>query len=343
MSTLRDRTRTRRTLMMAGLAAALSLLAVAAHLSGGATASRLSAASARTGQPVFPGFAAWRAGASAIRITLADETYMLVATGEGWRLGSREGYPVRQDRLAELATGLESLIWNMPRTQDPDKLGRIGLGDPRESGTGALLELIGRDGEVGAALITGRKGEFTYARRPDETLAFRVTGNLPPLYSSEAWLDLRFLDIHEDAVSAVRLTDSEGESLFLTREVGSNDRSFRPAPPYQNYRLTSRLAVTGPALALTRFLPIGVKPDTDLGTRPVGRHITQTHDGLEVDVRAYREPDGFFITMRATEAGEGARRGAAINERASGWAFKLTPTDWADYTPRVSTIVRPPT
>lgn len=338
MSTLRDRQRTRRTLVLAGLAAALSLLAVAAQLGGGAPM----ATSVRTGEPVFPDFAAQRAEASAIRITLADETYLLVATGEGWRLDSREGYPVRQDRLVELANGLESLVWDTPRTGDPDKLGRIGLGDPRESGTGALLEVIGPGGEIGAALITGRKGEFIYARRPDETLAFRVTGNLPPLYSSEAWLDLGFLDIHEDAVSAVRLTDNEGESLFLTREVGSNERSFQPAPPYQSYRLTSRLAVTGPALALTRFLPIGVKPEAALRTRAVGRHITQTHDGLEVDVRAYREADGFFITMRAIEAGEGATRGAAINQRATGWAFQLTATDWADYTPRVSTIVRPP-
>lgn len=338
MSTLRDRQRTRRTLVMAGLAAALSLLAIAAHLGGGAPVRT----SERTGEPVFPDFSAQRAEASAIRITLADETYMLVAASDGWRLGSREGYPVRQDRLTQLAVGLESLVWDTPRTDDPEKLGRISLGDPRESGTGALLELIGPDGRAGAGLITGRKGENIYARRPDETLAFRVTGNLPPLYSSEAWLDFGFLEIHEDAVSAVRLADKSGESLFLQREVGSSDRAFRPAPPYQNYRLTSRLAVTGPALALTRFLPIGVKPASALRTKALARHITQTHDGLEVDVRAYREVDGFFITMRAVEAGEGATRGAAINERAAGWAFELTATDWADYTPLVATIVRPP-
>ncbi len=338
MSTIRDRQRSRRTLLMAGLAAGLGLLALGAHFGGGAETPR----SARTGTPVFPEFAAQRGETSAIRITLADESYTLVATGEGWRLGSPNGYPIRQDRLTELAGGLESLVWDTPRTDDPEKLNRINLGDPRESGAGALLEVLGPDGETGAALITGRKGDHIYARRPEETLAFRVTGNLPPLYSAQAWLDLGFLDIHEDAVSAVRLTDSEGESLYLQREVGSSDRAFRPAPPFQTFRLTSRLAVTGPALALTRFLPIGVKPASSLRSDAMARHITQTHDGLEVDVRAYRERDGYFITMRAIEAGEGATRAAAINERAAGWAFELTATDWADYTPLVSTIVRPP-
>ncbi|MBK8198024.1 MAG: DUF4340 domain-containing protein [Acidobacteria bacterium] len=338
MSALRDRQRTRRTLALAAMAGAMCLVAIAASFGGGAPVMT----SDRTGTPVFPDFEAQRAGASGIRITLADESYMLVATGEGWRLGSKTGYPVRQDRLAELSGGMESLVWDTPRTEDPEKLNRIGLGDPRESGTGALLELIGEDGEPTAALITGRKGDSIYARRPDETKAFRVTGDLPPLYSSEAWLDLGFLDIHQDAVSAVRLTDEEGQNLFLQREVGSSDRAFQPAPPFHNYRLTSRLAVTGPALALTRFLPIGVKPAAALRTQPVARHITQTHDGLEVDVRAYRERDGLFVTLRAVEAGEGATRAAAINERAAGWAFELTANDWADYTPLVSSIVKPP-
>ncbi len=338
MSTLRDQQRNKRTLFMAGLAGVLTLLAIATQVGGGAPVPT----SERTGSAVFPDFAEQRGETRAIRITLADESYTLIATGEGWRLGSPDGYPVRQDRMAELSSGLGSLVWDRPRTDDPEKLNRISLGDPRDSGTGALLELLDEEGEPAAALITGRKGDAIYARRPDETVAFRVTGTLPPLYSSQAWLDLGFLGITEDAVSAVRLTDFEGQSLYLQRTVGSSDRAFRPAPPFQDYRLTSRLAVTGPALALTRFLPIGVKPAAALRSQPVSRHITQTHDGLEVDVHAYRERDGYFITLRAVEAGEGAMRAEAINARSAGWAFQMTANDWADYTPLVSTIVRPP-
>lgn len=323
---------------MAAIAALLSVAGILSHLSTPAGLPE----SDRAGKPVLPNFDAARAEASEIRITLADERYSLVATGEGWRLGTRDGYPIRQDRLTELADGLASLVWDRPSTADDRKLNRIGLGDPRESGTGALVEVIGPDGHPCAALITGRKGEVLYARRPDETMGFRVAGNLPPLYSSEAWLDLDFLDITENAISAVRLTDAQGRSLFLQREVGSGNLAFRPAPPYQTYRLASRAAVAGPALALTRFLPLGVKPASTLRTEPVARHITQTHDGLEVDVRAYRERDGYFITMRAVEAGEGAQRAAAINQRTAGWAFELSAVDWADYTPRVADIVRPP-
>ena len=169
-----------------------------------------------------------------------------------------------------------------------------------------------------------------------------MNGTLPPLYNHDAWLDFDILEINPDAISAVRLYDSAGESLYLQRSVGSSDRSFVPGPPYQNFRLVNRLAASTPALALTRFSPIGVKPASQLETRPVARHITETHDGLEVNLTAYREPDGYFVTLRAIEAGEGAHRGSTINEKAEGWAFQLSEYDWNDFTPRVSSIIRPP-
>ena len=295
----------------------------------------------RMGDPVLPGFNEIRSEASEIRVTVADEAYTLVNSEAGWRMGDDEGYPIRADRLAALASGLETLTWGAGRTQDPEKFNRVGLGDPRGGGTGALLQIVDRSGEVSAELITGRKGPHIYARAPDDTQAYRVTGDLPPLFTHDAWLDLDIIDINADAISAIRLFDTTGASLFLQRAVGGSERSFRPGPPYQDYRLVSRIAASTPALALTRLQPIGVKPSDELKTQEAARHITQTYDGLEVDLRAYREADGYYVTLRAIEAGEGARRGSTINQKAEGWAFKISEYDWSDFTPRVSSIVRP--
>ncbi|MFN4025498.1 MAG: DUF4340 domain-containing protein [Hyphomonas sp.] len=338
MSTPRDHQRAIRVRIMAAIAGALILIALAGQFIGQPAQPR----SDLTGRPVLPGFAEVRAAASAIRVTLADETYSLAATPDGWRLTSADGYPIRPDRLTELAEGLGSLVWDAPRTRDPEKFNAIGLGDPREGGTGALVEVLGPDGEVAAALITGRKDEHIYARRPGDAQAFRVKGSLPPLYSAEAWLDLDILQLSEDAVSAVRLIDRTGASLYLRRNVGAGNGAFRPAPPYEAYELVSRLAPAGPGLALTRLQPVGVKPAAALTTQPAARHITETHDGLEIDVRGYREADGYYLTLRAVEAGEGANRAGAINQRASGWAFRITEIDWSDFAPLVSSIARPP-
>jgi hypothetical protein len=338
MSNVPSQRRIRRLQIMGAAAGALTVIAVLLGLGGHG----MPQSNERMGKPVIPDFSIVRADAAEIRITLADEAYSLINGQDGWTLGGTGGYPVRVDRLAELAGGLGDMTWGEGRTRDADKMNRIGLGDPREGGTGALIEFVNEAGTVTASLLTGRKGQYVYARLPGEEQAFRVNGDLPPLYNHDAWLDLDIMDINSDAVSAVRLFDSQGRSLYLQRAVGSSDRSFRPAPPYQNYRLVSRIAASTPALALTRLQPIGVKPAANLQNRPIARHITTTHDGLEVELRAYREPDGYFVTLRAIEAGEGAQRGSTINQKAAGWAFEVTEFDWNDFTPSISSIVRPP-
>ena len=338
MTDVPSQRRVRRLQVLGAVAGVLTVLAVLVSLGGGNSPQ----GAERIGDPVLPDFATVRAEASEIRVTLADETYSLVNGRDGWTLGGTDGYPIRADRLADLASGLETLAWGEGRTRDPGKMNRIGLGDPRDGGTGALVEIVNEAGTVTAALLTGRKGANVYARLPGEAQAFRVNGDLPPLYNHDAWLDLDIIDIHEDAVSAVRLYDAGGNSLYLQRSVGSSERSFRPAPPYQDYRLVSRIAASTPALALTRLQPIGVKPAAKLTTRLAARHITETHDGLEVELRAYREPDGYFVTLRAIEAGEGAQRGSTINQKAAGWAFEITEFDWNDFTPSIASIVRPP-
>jgi len=297
----------------------------------------------RDGQTVFPRLARRADTATSIRITVPDQIYTMVRdddTDGRWLLVESGGFPVRQDRLAELTRGLTSLQWGLTRTRDPEKLDRIGLGDPENGGNGAQIEILDGNETALVSLVTGRKGDRLYARFPDEAKSFRVLGDLPPLYRRQAWLDLDIIDMQPDAIGAVRITDRRGRGVYLTRPPGSSERAFRPAPPYEDDTLVSRIAAAAPALALSRFDPIDVRPVELLQSRPVGRHVTTTHDGLEIATAAYEEDDGYYVTIRAIEAGEGAARARTINSRARGWAFKLDEVDWQDFTPSVRSILR---
>ena len=294
---------------------------------------------ARMGDPVLAGFSQSRADAQRIRFTLDNDSYSLVRSASGWLLEETGGYPIRPDRLADLAGGLETLAFDERRTDDPYKHDRIGLGDPTEGGNGALLEIFGIDGELQNSLIIGRKNDTIYVRAPGETQTYRAEGSLPAFYNRRAWLDLNIINIDPSAIRSVRILDSENRMLYLRRDEGSDARSFRPAPPNQDDQLISRLAASTTALAITRLSPSDVKPASDLLSEPIARHISETFDGLEIDLRAYQEPTGFWVTLRAVEAGEGARRAQAINEKAEGWAFRVTDYDFQDFSPSVLSIV----
>lgn len=296
----------------------------------------------RTGTPVFANADSLAEHVARIEVQLADESYTLLRTEEGWRMDSVDGYPIRDDRIGAFLAGISELSWAEPRTRDPRKLDRLGLGDPDAGGNGAQIALLGPADDTLGAVIAGRRDDTLYLRRPDEALAFRADGELPPLLSRASWLDFEVVSVLPEAIRGVVLRSPGGEELTLLRDAGAGGDAFRLGPRHSGERLVSRLAASTPALALARFAPVGVKPAEDLQTRPVARHVTLTKDGLEVIAEAYDEPDGYYLTLRAIEAAEGARRASDINARAQGWAFRLTRFDWQDFATPISDIVERP-
>ncbi|MEP1144837.1 MAG: DUF4340 domain-containing protein [Henriciella sp.] len=335
MNSTHAQRRKRRIFALTGLAVALWVLLGLTSL----TLSPGSNTHSKMGDAVLAGFSQTRADAQKIRFTLADERYTLARTATGWALEETGGYPVRPDRLADLAGGLETLSFDEKRTDDPYKHDRIGLGNPLEGGNGALIEVLNTDSDTTHSLVIGRKNDTIYIRDPESVQTFRAQGNLPPFYNRRAWLDFDIIDIDPSAIRSIRITDFANRALYLRRAEGGDARSFRPAPPNQDDRLISRLAASTSALAITRLSPVDVKPAADLTSQPIARHISETFDGLEIDLSAYREANGLWVTVRAVEAGEGARRAEAINQKAEGWAFRLTDYDFQDFTPNVLSIV----
>lgn len=296
----------------------------------------------RTGTPVFASGENLAAELASIEVELADESYALLRVGDAWRMDSADGYPARADRIGVFLSGVSELSWAEPRTRDARKLDRLGLADPAEGGNGALISLRNAENDALGTVIAGRRDETLYLRLPGETLAFRAEGELPPLLSRSSWLDFDVLSLLPSAINGVVLRMPSGEELSLMRDPIAGGDAFRLGPRHADERLSSPLAATTPALALSRFAPVGVKPANSLQTRRVARHITLTKDGLEVIADAFEEPDGYFLTLRAVEAAEGARRAEDINARAAGWAFRLTRYDWQDFATPISDIVERP-
>lgn len=331
-------TRRKTVIWLAGAATLLwAFLAAGSLLSGSGSNTH-----SKMGKPVLPDFAEQRLEATQIRFTMADERYTLVRMGSGWVMEEEDGFPVRQDRLGALAAGLETLTYGPRRTADPDKHDQVRLGHPSDSGTGVLVEIFDREQVLTDAVLIGRKNGQLYVREPESDQTYRAGGDLPPFYNRRAWLDFDIIDIAPEAVRSVRITDRLGESAYFARPPGGDPRSFQPAPPYQDLEVASRLTLSTTALAITRLAPDGAKMADKLTTAPVSRHISETFDGLEVDLRTYQEADGLWVTLRAIEAGDGARRAAEINKKVEGWAFRLSPFDWQDFTPAIDALVVSP-
>lgn len=297
---------------------------------------------ARQGEPVLPGFSARFETIDRVEFTLPDDRYTLEKGEDGvWGLKESGGYPVRRDMVAALFDGLADMTFETARTQDAKKFDRLGLGDPEDGGNGARILVFAGGPEPVAELLAGRRGERTYVR-PGEGRAWRVNGDLPPLHSRAAWLDLSAARMPAAEIEAVSLSDAQGVSYSLIR-TGRDD--FEPGDSGAGdsgvgWRLASRYAAAGPGLALSRFAPVDVARLGTLDLRFAGSHASVLRDGLEVRLTLFTDAQG--RGWAAVEAAGSGPRVALLSAATQGWAYRLTAQDFADLTaPREAVLVPP--
>lgn len=329
MSEAGDLQRRKLLLMMAGGAA----VAVAA----GAVASlpRLPPPARReTGQAILPGIRDRLAAAGLIMVTTQDESYHIVRDPEGWVIPEKGRYPVREERILALGQALASMAYDRAMTRDPRKFDRLGLGDPGEGGTGALLEAGDGRGDTFAKLIVGRRDGRTYIREPDDLQAWSVTGeDMPPLQRAARWLDLDVVDAAPADILEVRIQPASGRAYRL---VASGDGGYALSPAVLGRAPAAAFMLKLTAEPMTRFAPDDVAPLSDLaGAETAGMHTTVLASGLELRTTALRwRGRGWVIIEPAAPEGSAAAVQAAVAAmaaRTGGWAFGLTESDWGAF------------
>jgi len=286
----------------------------------------------RKGEPVFPGLADRFEDISRVEITLPDDSYTLVDGEAGWGLAEFDFFPITGEALSALFDGMSRLSYDAPRTADPEKYGRIGVGDPETGGLGARVKPMGAGDAVLVDTIIGRRGTRNYVRDADEARAWRVDGDLPPFYARAEWVDLDFLRVDQAEIREVRV-EGPGASYTLRRE------GDRFVPTGDGERLVSRFAAIGPSLVLSRWAPIAVqRVDNSRALNSVATHTSHLTEGRIVALEVVRDPAGKLWVAIAAK-GDNAED---IAERARGWLFRLPPQDIADLTTPRDAVIRNP-
>jgi hypothetical protein len=330
----------RRTLLMLGGAA----LAAAALGSLSLLPPSSPSARAEVGELVAPDFAARTDEVNLVMGTTSEEFYHLVRDPEGWVLTEKGRYPVRADRMQELLRAISTMRYARPMTRDPKKFDRIGLGDPAQGGTGALLEVGNGRGDSFLKLIVGYRDGTTYVRQPDDLQAWAVSGEpMPPLQRGARWLDIDVVAVPLARVREVDVRPASGPGYRLVPQDEQGTR-FGLAPPHSTRRVIASFGPSITAGALSRFAPVDVAPEEEVAPERIeAEHITRTRDGLEIRLRAWRVGSRGWTAVSATAlpgaSQEAAAEADAINARATGWAFALSGNDWGALSAPLASLV----
>jgi hypothetical protein len=254
----------------------------------------------------------------------------------------RGDYPVLSGRLGQLTQGLEQLHFTRRMTTDPAKFERLGVGDPRHGGHGVLVQIEDARGALLVNLILGTvptAGQnVVYVRRPDDNQTWAAEGPLPPLRDVASWLNLRPLDLPVERLAHVEITPPQGRAYTMDR---GQDAAWHLTSPPLAAPVQSSVAST--AEAITQLSPVDVQPAPAIQGTSVAHVRAITTDGVAIDAELIPSDNKVWIKLvaRAVTPGDAAQEAAAlaINDRASAWAYALSPAQVSAVAPPLSALV----
>ncbi|MBR0651936.1 DUF4340 domain-containing protein, partial [Roseomonas terrae] len=293
----------------------------------------------------FPGLAQRLQAAAKIVATRHDGTLEVERRGDTWVLPAKGGYPVRQDKVRELLTGLTELRLTEPRTANPDMLDRLGLDDPSRVGsTATLLRVLDAQGQPIAELVIGRRRvrtqgnvpESAFVRRPNENQAWLAEGRIPVDSDPQLWLDRDIANLPRERVQRVAINRTGQPPLVLTRGEGPDGKLQVTEPADPPPTEETSLDEVGRAFEFLTFLE--VKPEAEAPGEALGDSRFELTDNLAIVVRPRKEGEQIWITLAA----EGDDEATRFNARWRGWAYQVGAWKEKAFIPLLSDLQRQP-
>ncbi|MFC7292208.1 DUF4340 domain-containing protein [Hirschia litorea] len=284
------------------------------------------------GKVVLPEFEADVTAADDISVTTKEGTYHLTRDGRDWFLSERGRYPIQLTAIANLSEALASMTFTRQMTVDPKKFDRLGLGDPLEGGTGALMQVKDADGNTLVNMVVGFKNGSAYIRKPDEMQTWAVDASIfPPLQTPARWLDLDILEIGAEDIARVQVEFKDGRSSYGLKVRGDAPGQFELTEPYEDALLIASFAPNPPALALSRLVPLDVAPRSEIKGRLRAIHRTITHQGWVIEVELIEDKGKYWAVFSQgleVEREEISDQIDELEDKVAGWAFEISNMDF---------------
>ncbi len=315
--------------------------AVAAALALGPGSPSRDAVPGGGGTLAFPDLAQRLGQVARLELRKADATLVVVRDADRWLLPDKGNYPVRPERVRETLVGLTELRLTEQRTSDRAQLAQLGLDDPTNTGSTAVV-LRGLDAAGGTVveLVVGRRRvrtqgnlpESVYVRRPNESQAWLAEGRLALDTDPQLWVDRDIGNLSAERLRKVTVR-RVNEGVLVLERGGEADAKLRltepPNPPSQD-----EVALDEIARAFEFLTFLDVKPATEIPGEALGEARFEFTNGLAVTAWPNKAGDTMWVRLVA-EGAEAAR----FNARWQGWAYQLGVWKEKAFTPRLEDLM----
>jgi hypothetical protein len=292
---------------------------------------------------LMPGLEAQANDIDWLQVSTGGETLATLRRVDGvWIVEEANGYRADWPQLQQLLAGLAAAEVVEPKTANPAYYDRLGVGDPAAGTPGVLLafrESTGLPMVIVGNRAQGREGR--YLRLAGSAQSVLIDRELEVPSTLDGWLDRRVVDIARDEVVEVAIRHADGETV-VAKKVSAEDEHFELQDVAEGFGPRSEWTVDSLADGLVAVDLDAVKPASEIDWSGAALYRLVTADGLDLAARTVsvagetgdEEADwlaleaGVYTTALGQETGAGlaaeaAERAAALNDRVSGWAYRI--------------------
>ena len=314
---------------------------------------------------MFPSLEARVDDVASIQIETKSSVFNVTRRADGqWILPDKASYGADFNTVRKTILGLAELDLIEPRTARADWQEKLGLGLPKSGGSGSLVTLKGKKGDVLASLVSGAAVEGAsaggkqaiYVRRPGDAQTYVARGSFSLDTGQEQWLDKSFIDFARDRIKTVAVKPFKGASYTVTRDK----------PQTQNFSVVERLPSgrslrsegepNGVGNALMGMSFTDVVPQSKVDFSSPARSTFQTFDGLALNLIIVLKDNEYWVALDAIADNsvkppsnptasklkpDIAKEAKEINAMAKGWAYKIPNFKGALLTSPVEALLNP--
>jgi hypothetical protein len=287
-----------------------------------------------------------------LQISAEGSTIATVVRTEGrWAVEEASGYHADWPTIHGLLSALAGAEVIEPKTSNPDYYDRLGVED-----TGVLVAFA--SSPPIPAVIVGRSAqgrEGQYVRLKDSSRSVLIDRVLDVPRNTEDWLDREIVDISEDEVVEVSVTQAGGEAV-LARKISADDEDFDLQNIPQGSEPKTSWAVNSLAGGLASLELDAVVPQDNIDWSAATQYRLVTADGLDMRAELTTVPGegedevSYWLRLEAglyttaiggvVDEGETAARAEAINQRVTGWAYQVSKYTFDAMNKRMDDLVR---
>ncbi|WP_262693089.1 DUF4340 domain-containing protein [Kordiimonas aquimaris] len=260
-----------------------------------------------------------------VSITNDEGAVTLHRDTNGWYVNERNGFPANIDKVRAFLRGFALSERREPKTSNIDRFDRLGLASTatevalKDDTGGTLLSV-----KLGTRKGSNNGRSLTYMFQDTDTRAWLVTGIEAADIDPVEWLDKDVLHIENARIAAVTVNDAA-----LSRT--SSDAGFILENVTEGTALQPAWLRAEPAQLFTLLTVEDVQKVNNPLADAIAEVSLKTYDGLALTVTVFNYQEGNWIKVTATSVdnagGDVPAEAVTINEKVSGWLFKIADAD----------------